>query len=85
MRELGSPVHGLPFFEAVFAAFGARAQLVLVRKDAVPIGGLIALTFKNTGEAPASRSDVTSCEVGFARATRQLLHLGWITGDGARP
>ena len=27
MRELGSPVHGRPFFDAIVAAFGSRAGL----------------------------------------------------------
>jgi len=52
MRELGSPVHGRPFFEAVFDAFGSRAQLMLVRKGDAAVGGLIALSFNNTVVVP---------------------------------
>lgn len=52
MRELGSPVHGLNFFEGVFAAFTSRAQLMLVRKHDVVVGGLIALSFKDTVVVP---------------------------------
>jgi FemAB-related protein (PEP-CTERM system-associated) len=52
MRDLGSPVHGRPFLAAVFDAFGPRARLVLVRKGHVPVGGLVALTFKQTLAVP---------------------------------
>lgn len=52
MRELGSPVHARRFFDAVFDAFGGRARLALVRKGATPIGGLIALAFKDVLAVP---------------------------------
>jgi FemAB-related protein (PEP-CTERM system-associated) len=52
MRELGSPVHARRFFGDVFHAFGERARLVLVRKGATPIGGLIALAFKDALVVP---------------------------------
>lgn len=52
MRELGSPVHARRFFSDVFHAFGGRARLALVRKGATPIGGLIALTFKDVIAVP---------------------------------
>jgi FemAB-related protein (PEP-CTERM system-associated) len=47
MRDLGSPVHGCGFFHAIFDAFGDKARVVLVRKGIMPIGGLVALAFKN--------------------------------------
>jgi FemAB-related protein (PEP-CTERM system-associated) len=47
MRDLGSPVHGPEFLRAVLASFGARARIVLVRKDNMAIGGLVALSFKD--------------------------------------
>ena len=52
MRELGSPVHGRRFFAAIFDAFGSRARLVLVRKGSTPVGGLIALAFKDVLSVP---------------------------------
>jgi serine/alanine adding enzyme len=52
MRELGSPVHGRGFFRATFDAFGSRARVALVRKGQTPIGGLIALAFKDTLAVP---------------------------------
>lgn len=52
MRELGSPVHGLNFFDAVFSAFASRAQLMLVRKGDAVVGGLIALSCNGTVVVP---------------------------------
>src|SRR5882672_2211999 len=52
MRELGSPVHGRPFFDAILDAFGSRARVVVVRKGSTPIGGLIALAFKDVLAVP---------------------------------
>jgi FemAB-related protein (PEP-CTERM system-associated) len=52
MRDLGSPVHARTFFTAMFDAFGSRARVTLVRKGTTPIGGLIALTFKDAVVVP---------------------------------
>jgi FemAB-related protein (PEP-CTERM system-associated) len=52
MRELGSPVHGRTFFEGVLDAFGSRAQLMLVRKGDIAVGGLIALSYQDTVVVP---------------------------------
>ena len=52
MRELGSPVHSAKLFEAALDAFGPHARLMLVRKGESVIGGLIALSFKNTVFVP---------------------------------
>jgi FemAB-related protein (PEP-CTERM system-associated) len=52
MRELGSPVHGRGFFNAVLEAFGDRARLAVVQKGATPVGGLIALAFKDVLTVP---------------------------------
>jgi FemAB-related protein (PEP-CTERM system-associated) len=47
MRDLGSPVHAFDFLDAVITSFGDRARVVLVRKGRTPVGGLIALGFKD--------------------------------------
>jgi FemAB-related protein (PEP-CTERM system-associated) len=52
MRDLGSPVHALGFFRAIFAAFGTRARLVLAWKGGVAVGGLVTLAFKDTVTVP---------------------------------
>src|SRR5258706_1750539 len=52
MRELGSPVHSRSFFNAIVDAFGSRARVVVVRKDGAPIGGLLALAFKDRLAVP---------------------------------
>jgi serine/alanine adding enzyme len=56
MRELGSPVHGRYFFSAIFAAFGRAARLAVIRRGAVPIGGLVALAFKDRLVVPWASS-----------------------------
>jgi FemAB-related protein (PEP-CTERM system-associated) len=47
MRDLGSPVHGHGFLRAVVESFGDRARIALVRKGTTPVGGLVALAFKD--------------------------------------
>jgi lipid II:glycine glycyltransferase (peptidoglycan interpeptide bridge formation enzyme) len=47
MRDLGSPVHSIGFLRAVLESFGDRARIALVRKGGMPIGGLVALAFKD--------------------------------------
>jgi len=56
MRDLGSPVHSKQFFSAIFDSFGDKARIALVRKDRIPIGGLVALAFKNTITVPWASS-----------------------------
>lgn len=52
MRDLGSPVHGRRFFDAIFAAFGSRARLAIVRKGEQAIGGLVAVACRDTLAVP---------------------------------
>ena len=52
MRDLGSPVHAREFFRATLEAFGDRARVALVRKGQTPIGGLVALAFKDVLAVP---------------------------------
>lgn len=47
MRDLGSPVHAPEFFRAILESFGGRARIALVRKGSTPVGGLVALAFKD--------------------------------------
>jgi serine/alanine adding enzyme len=56
MRDLGSPVHARGFFQAILEAFGNQARIALVRKDARPIGGLLALAFKSSLIVPWASS-----------------------------
>jgi FemAB-related protein (PEP-CTERM system-associated) len=56
MRDLGSPVHALGFFQTILTVFGDNAQVILVRKGAKAIGGLIALTFKDSLIVPWASS-----------------------------
>lgn len=52
MRELGSPVHARAFLAAILNGFGARARLVFVIRRGAAIGGLLALSFKDTLVVP---------------------------------
>ena len=52
MRELGSPVHDRRFFRAIVDEFGSRVRIGLVRMGRMPIGGLIALGFRDTLTVP---------------------------------
>jgi FemAB-related protein (PEP-CTERM system-associated) len=54
MRDLGSPVHAYGFFHAVLASFGPRARIALVRKGDTPVGGLLALAFRDRLVVPWS-------------------------------
>jgi FemAB-related protein (PEP-CTERM system-associated) len=52
MRELGSPVHNRRFFRAIVDEFGSQVRVGLVRRGGVPVGGLIALSFRETLTVP---------------------------------
>jgi serine/alanine adding enzyme len=56
MRDLGSPVHAQGFFKALLDAFSGSARIALVYKDTTPIGGLVALAFKDTMVVPWASS-----------------------------
>jgi FemAB-related protein (PEP-CTERM system-associated) len=56
MRDLGSPVHAMGFFQAILDAFGEKASVVLVRKDTQAIGGLFALSHKDSLIVPWASS-----------------------------
>jgi FemAB-related protein (PEP-CTERM system-associated) len=45
MRDLGSPLHAFAFIRAAAEAFGDRARIVLVRRGATTVGGLMAIAF----------------------------------------
>jgi len=52
MRDLGSPVHALAFLRAVVGGFGSRARVGLVKKGPATIGGLVAVSFKDSQIVP---------------------------------
>ncbi len=52
MRDLGSPVHAPGFLRAVLDSFGDRARIALVRSGSTPVGGLVALAFKDRLAVP---------------------------------
>ncbi len=52
MRDLGSPVHSMRFFEAILECFGKRANVVLVKLGDLAIGGLISIRTQKTITVP---------------------------------
>ncbi|MDH3444306.1 MAG: aminoacyltransferase, partial [Deltaproteobacteria bacterium] len=56
MRDLGSPVHSKGFFASLLDAFGSKVKIVIVRYKSVPIGGLVAIAFKDTVFVPWASS-----------------------------
>jgi FemAB-related protein (PEP-CTERM system-associated) len=70
MRDLGSPVHGLPFLQHVIDAFGPRARVVLVTKGSATVGGLVALTFNDRVVVPWA----TCLKEYFALCPNMLLY-----------
>jgi len=57
MRDLGSPVHSPSFFDAVFESFSSRARLYITTdSDNRPVGGAVALAFKNVVTVPWASS-----------------------------
>lgn len=52
MRDLGSPPHAPRFLAAVLNEFGARASIMLVRKGAETVGGLVSVSFKDRVVVP---------------------------------
>ena len=64
MRDLGSPVHSKEFFRQLLHTFGSVASVVIARKGAAPVGGLIAITYGETRYVPWAstlRSHNASC------------------------
>jgi serine/alanine adding enzyme len=70
MRDLGSPVHALAFLGAVVDGFGPRARVVLVKKGANTIGGLVAIAFKDRVTVPWA----TCLKEHFALCPNMLLY-----------
>jgi FemAB-related protein (PEP-CTERM system-associated) len=56
MRDLGTPVWGLVFFESILRRFSDTAQIILVKKDKTPIGGGLVLSFKDRLYVPSASS-----------------------------
>lgn len=73
MRELGSPVHARRLFTAIFDAFGPRARTAVVRQGETPVGGLVALAFRDVLTVPWA-----SCASAYRRLCPNML-LYWQT------
>ena len=56
MRDLGTPIHGRRFFEAVVGTLGAAARVFVVRLDAQPVAASITLAGRDSIEVPWASS-----------------------------
>jgi FemAB-related protein (PEP-CTERM system-associated) len=48
MRDLGSPAHGMPFYRAIVAHLGARADFIVVRDGNAPVAGALLFRVNET-------------------------------------
>lgn len=81
MRELGSPAHDRRFFQATLETFGPRARVLIVQKGSEAIGGLVALSFKDTIVVPwaaSRREHIRLCPnmLLYWEAIRSACHEG---------
>lgn len=56
MRDLGTPAYPLAFFRHFLEAFSAESEVLLVAHRGQPVGGGIAVYFKDTMEVPWASS-----------------------------
>jgi FemAB-related protein (PEP-CTERM system-associated) len=56
MRDLGSPVHGRRFFEAILEEFAGTARLLLVRDGRRAVAGGVCIVFRDTVLVPWASS-----------------------------
>jgi len=56
MRDLGTPVHSLSFFENILNIFPENSNVIIVRLDGKAIGAAVATYFRDTMEIPWSSS-----------------------------
>ena len=56
MRDLGTPVWGINFFQNILEAFPKTAEIALVRLEDKTIGGGLVLYFKDTVHMPSASS-----------------------------
>jgi FemAB-related protein (PEP-CTERM system-associated) len=64
MRDLGTPVWGRDFFEAILEEFPDTAGIILVRLENKPVAGGLVLSFKGTRYVPSAsayRSYIKLC------------------------
>jgi FemAB-related protein (PEP-CTERM system-associated) len=52
MRDLGTPVYGRRFFEAVIEAFPRTSRVFVVRHEGKPVAGSIVVWHRGTAEVP---------------------------------
>ena len=74
MRDLGSPVHSMAWFDAVLKEFSDSSGIELVRWDQTFVGGAVWLRFKNVLAVPW----VSSLRQHFDKHPNDILYWGAI-------
>lgn len=83
MRDLGSPVHSKQFLSRFVEEFGEKAQVFVVYKDTIPIGGAIVAGIRETLVNPWASFDKRYRPI----APNMLLYWGmleWAINNGYR-
>ena len=83
MRDLGSPVHALAFYEAIARAFGSRVRFVVAQDGDRPVGGLVAIRYAGIVTVPWA----STLRAERARCPNNLLYweaLRWAIRGAAR-
>ena len=70
MRDLGSPLHPVGFFEALLEALAGRAEILVVRDGGTPVGAGLVIMDRDTVCVPWS----SSLRSHFAHAPNQILY-----------
>ncbi len=81
MRDLGSPVHGIPFFREILEQLPANARLVLLEQGSVAVGAALMLVFKGVISLPW----ISSLRPYFHLCPNQVLYwesMKWGIGEG---
>lgn len=82
MRDLGSPVHGVGFFQAMARAFGERLRFIVTGDGARPVGGLVAIDYAGVVTVPWA----STLRAERARCPNNQIYweaIRWAIGRGA--
>jgi FemAB-related protein (PEP-CTERM system-associated) len=81
MRDLGSPVHGTPFFREILERLPRNARLVLVEQGSLAVGAALMLVFNGVISLPW----ISSLRPYFSLCPNQVLYweaMKWGIGEG---
>src|SRR5262249_7339445 len=74
MRDLGSPVYGKCLFREILTAFGADAEICVVRDGPAPVATALLLHGKGVTEVPTA----SSLKEYNPTSVNMLMYWGWL-------